>query len=363
MTRMPEAGDVVDEVFFVESVLDEGNFGAIYRVRDMLEERTLALKVQKAGSDNPDEIRARFEREARLLHSLDHDNIVDLLYYGETDEGLPYMAMEFLVGTDLERILDGGVDLDYAQVDRIACETLSALSAAHEIGVVHRDLKPGNIFLAEDGDRGVVKILDFGFAKAVGEAEERGLTAPGTVVGAPAYMAPEMVDKEDVGPHSDLYGLGLILGEMIAGERIIQIPNVVKTVQFQASDQPVELPDEVRRSPFGEVVEKAVRKDHRRRYRSADQMLDALRAIDLEAEAVDLQEHSEVSTKTSAPFGETVYVEDVVDEPSSDAAGRDEGSNREADAPSGRNSPIVPLAIALLFGCIGAALLWLFVLR
>lgn len=362
MTRMPEAGDVVDEVFSVESVLDEGNFGAIYRVRDMLEERTLALKVQKAGSDNPDEVRARFEREARLLHSLDHDNIVDLLYYGETDEGLPYMAMEFLVGTDLERILDS-VGLDYAQVERIACETLSALAAAHEIGVVHRDLKPGNIFLADDGDRGVVKILDFGFAKAVGEAEQRGLTAPGTVVGAPAYMAPEMVDKEDVGPHSDLYGLGLILGEMLAGERIVQIPNVVKTVQFQASDRPVELPDEVRRSPFGEVVEKAVRKDYRKRYRSANQMLDDLREIDLEAESVDLQEYSEVSTKTSAPFGETVYVEDVVDEPSSDAANRDEGSNHEADAPSGRNSPLVPLAIALVLGCIGAALLWLFVFQ
>lgn len=308
MADMPASGDTVDDVFRVESILDEGNFGAIYRVRDTVDERTLALKVQKAGSDNPEEVRARFEREARLIHRLEHDHVVDLWYYGETDDGLPYMAMEFLVGTDLGRLLESGFELADDQIERIAVETLSALNAAHEVGIVHRDMKPGNIFLVDDGDRGHVKVLDFGFAKAVEDDEPRFVTHQDTVVGTPAYMAPEMVHKENVGPHSDLYGFGLILGEMIAGERIVSIENPVKGVRFQGSDEPVELPAAVEESPFGPVVARAVRKEIGQRYGSADEMLRDLRDIERVEEDADLQDGAESGRTTTAPFGDDAVV-------------------------------------------------------
>ena len=182
---MPDVGDVIGGALRIESVLDEGSFGAIYRAHESGEDRTLALKVQKAGMDNADEIGARFEREARLIYGLEHEHIVEMLYYGETDEGLPYMAMEFLVGTNLNRLIRSGYRLSDDQIERISLETLSALEAAHERGIVHRDMKPGNIFLVDDGDRGHVKVLDFGFAKPI-QNEQRELTKHGAMVGTPA---------------------------------------------------------------------------------------------------------------------------------------------------------------------------------
>lgn len=302
MSRMPEVGDVVDDVFRVEAELDHGNFGSIYRVHDIVEDRTLALKIQKPGPHDEDEVRQRFEREARLIYSLDHDHVVEVLYYGQTDDGLPYMAMEFLDGTDLKRLLRGGFELNDDQIKRITMETLSALEAAHRVGIVHRDLKPANVFLVDDGDRGHVKVLDFGFAKAIDDQNKRQITRAGTLVGSPAYMAPELVHKKNVGAHSDLYGVGLILAEMISGEKAVQIENVYDTIVFQGSDEPVELSSAVERSPFAKVVRKAVRKDVAQRYQTAGEMMDDLEKIDRGGESADLQHHAEVNTETSAPF-------------------------------------------------------------
>lgn len=313
MDRLPQAGDVVDDVFRVESILAEGSFGAIYQVDDLVEDRPLALKVQKPGSQHPEEIRARFEREARMIYSLDHEHIVEMLYYGETDEELPYMAMEFLVGTDLERLLRNGFDFEDEQIKRIALETLDALEATHDLGIVHRDLKPGNIFLVDDEERGHVKVLDFGFAKDF-DRQDRALTKVGAVVGSPAYMAPEMAHKKDVGPYSDLYALGLIMGELIVGTPIIQVPNAIKAVRFQASDKPVELPEAVERSTFGDVISKAVQKDHRRRYRTAAEMAEALREVDLDERSADFKRHTAVQKAVTAPFGHSAIVEMVADE-------------------------------------------------
>lgn len=296
MSRMPDVGDVVDDVFRVESELDHGNFGAIYRVHDIVEDRTLALKIQKPGPHDDQEVRQRFEREARLIYSLDHDHVVEVMYYGQTHDGLPYMAMEFLDGTDLKRLLRGGFELNPEQIRRISLETLSALDAAHHIGIVHRDLKPANIFLVDDGDRGHVKVLDFGFAKAQDDEQSRQLTRADTLVGSPAYMAPELVHKQDVGAHSDLYAMGLILAEMITGEKIVQIENIYDTIVFQGSDKPVDLPPEVEQSPFSQIIEKAVRKDLRRRYSSAAEMMEDLRAIGRGEPAANLQSHAEIDT-------------------------------------------------------------------
>ena len=145
MARMPEAGEIIDDVFRVEKELDSGNFGSVYKVTDMLENRTLALKVLRPGAHDEGELRKRFEREATLIYSLNHPHIVRVFYYGETPAGLPYMAMEYLNGTDLRSLLHGYGALHDALAKRITVETLSALEAAHNLGIVHRDLKPANI--------------------------------------------------------------------------------------------------------------------------------------------------------------------------------------------------------------------------
>ncbi|MFB6263515.1 MAG: protein kinase [Bradymonadaceae bacterium] len=288
MGRMPEVGETVDGVFRIDEELDHGNFGAIFRVRDLSEQRTLALKVLKPGPHDEEEVRKRFEREARLVYGLDHRHVVEVHYFGETGSGLPYMAMEFLEGTDLKRLLRAGHRLSVDQIRRIAVETLSALSAAHERGILHRDLKPGNVFLVDDGDTGFVKVLDFGFAKSIDDQSGEDLTKAKTVVGSPAYMAPELVHKENVGPHSDLYSVGLIIGEMIVGRKLVDRETIYDTLLFQASDKPVEIPAPVANSPFGSVVERAVCKTVSRRFETAEEMLAALEGRDATTESIEV---------------------------------------------------------------------------
>lgn len=277
MARMPEVGEIIDDVFRVESEIDSGNFGSIFKVEDLLEKRTLALKVLRPGPHDEDELRKRFEREARLVYSLDHPHVVKVHYYGHLRSGLPYMAMEFLTGTDLRSLLLHNGPLNPKLIKRITIEALSALNSAHELGIIHRDLKPANIFLVNDGARGHVKVLDFGFAKALEDDNQSGeITNAGTLVGTPAYMSPELVHKKSVGPASDIYALGLIMAEMITGQKIITIESVYDTILFQASGKPIKLPKEVLDHPLGPVVQKAVAKALGDRYKTAEEMARAL---------------------------------------------------------------------------------------
>ncbi len=274
MARMPVAGEVIDDVFRVETEIDSGNFGSVYRVHDMLEDRTLALKVLRPGPHDENELRARFEREASLIYSLQHRHIVRVYYYGETNSGLPYMAMEYLEGTDLRTLLYHHGALSHSLVKRITLETLSALHAAHELNIIHRDLKPANIFLVKDGGKGHVKVLDFGFAKTF---DDSGPTSPditnaGTLVGTPAYMAPELVHKKHIGPAADLYAMGLIMAEMLKGDRVIEIDEVYDTILFQASPNNIKFGDYVTASPFADIVSRATQKSLDRRYRTALEM-------------------------------------------------------------------------------------------
>ena len=285
MGRMPEVGDVIDDVFRIEGELDSGNFGSVYRVRDLLEQRTLALKVLRPGTHDEDELRRRFEREARLIYSLRHPHVVQVFYYGQTPTGLPYLAMEYLQGTELRSLLQQHGALHPALARRVTMEALSALSAAHALGIIHRDLKPANIFLVNDGAKGHVKVLDFGFAKAFEDEQGADLTNAGTLVGTPAYMAPELVHKKNVGASADLYAMGLILAEMLTGSKIITIDNVYDTILFQASSKPVKLPDELQRGPFGKIIKRAVAKDIKKRYATAEEFMQELAELSLPGQA------------------------------------------------------------------------------
>ncbi len=284
MSRLPSVGDLVDEVFQVEEELDHGNFGAVYRVTDLLENRTLALKVLKPGPHDEEELHRRFEREARLIYQLRHPHVVEVYYYGDTDKDLPYMAMEYLQGTDLKTLLRHHGGLAESLARRITIEALSALHSAHSHDIIHRDLKPANIYLVNDGAKGHVKVLDFGFAKALEGEQNDELTNAGTLVGTPAYMSPELVQKKNVGPAADVYAMGLILAEMLAGEKIIQIESIYDTVLFQGSDKKVRLPEALEGSLFEPIIRKAIHKDLNQRYATAHEMIEALRRLDIPGE-------------------------------------------------------------------------------
>jgi serine/threonine-protein kinase len=198
--------------------IGRGGMGAVYLAEHPRIGKQVAIKVlHKELATNPAVVE-RFFREARLVNDIRHEHIIDVIDFGEDPSGAPYLIMEVLVGESLEERLARG-KLDESEARQIGAQVARALAAAHQLKVVHRDLKPGNIHLCQRAESSTyVKLLDFGIAKlTTGEGGTK-LTATGMVVGTPVYMAPEQIEGHPVGPAADLYALGCILFEMVTGQ-------------------------------------------------------------------------------------------------------------------------------------------------
>ncbi len=193
----------------VLKVLGSGGMGIVMEAEDMQLGRRAALKVMRPMLAASPAARTRFLREARAAAAIQHDNVVTIYQVGEHD-GLPYLAMQLLDGEPLARRLARQGKFPLAETVRIGRQIAAGLAAAHAREVVHRDIKPDNIWLETEGDR--VKILDFGLAHVADNLPR--LTQSGAVAGTPAYMAPEQIANEAVDPRSDLFSLGCVLYEM-----------------------------------------------------------------------------------------------------------------------------------------------------
>jgi predicted Ser/Thr protein kinase len=187
--------------------LGTGGFGNVYKAHDRLLERVVAVKTLHAGAAITPELRERFLREARATARLQHDNAVSLYDAGEDGDDL-FLVLEYVEGRSLGQILASGPLETRAAVSIIA-DVARALDAAHRLGIVHRDVKPANILIRDDGR---VKVADFGIARLIGESE---LTVEGVVVGTPRYMSPEQLEGRQVGPPSDIFSLGCVGREMV----------------------------------------------------------------------------------------------------------------------------------------------------
>jgi serine/threonine-protein kinase len=253
-----EAGDSVGR-FVVERVIGAGAMGVVYVAHDPTLDRRVALKILRPSPEHPlAELRSRLVREARALSAVRHPNVVPIHDVLETDEGLPVLVMDLLRGESLRARLQREGRLPLSTAARIMVPVLSALEAAHALGVIHRDLKPDNIFLASDDDGGEsVRILDFGIAKLTrldaALSEGGDLTRSGTLVGTPYYMAPEQAfGEKEIDGRADLWSVGVVLYECLTGVRPTQGENlgqVLKTLTSMAI-RPVEevlpgLPSEV----------------------------------------------------------------------------------------------------------------------
>ena len=268
---MPHAPDLsgraLDGRYELHAVIGEGTFGRVYRGRDRRLARPVAVKVIKPWwSEDPEWVRS-FEREAQLLARVNDPGIVQIFDVGHAEEGLYYVA-ELVDGESLADSLRRG-PLSAADARGVAEQLCRALTGAHAQRVVHRDIKPANVLLTADGR---VKVGDFGIAR-LAEASTDGAGA--TIVGTPRYMAPEQARGRPTGPATDVYSVGIVLYEMLAGHPPFIEKSAVEVALRHLNDPPPPL--SVRTSPsLVEIIDRSLAKDPAERYPSAGAMADAL---------------------------------------------------------------------------------------
>jgi serine/threonine-protein kinase len=221
--RDPRIGTTIAGKYFIEEVLGEGGMATVYRARHKLVDRPCAVKIMSPSLARDKVVRERFRREAKAAQKLAHPNIIEIFDHGDTDDGTSYIVMELLHGEPLcDIIARGPMPIDRAL--GIMVQMARALARAHDFEVVHRDLKPDNIFISIDTEGGdLVKLLDFGIARSMQDSR---LTGVGEVFGTPQYMAPERITSIDAGPPADLYSLGIIYFEMMTATLPFDAPDI-----------------------------------------------------------------------------------------------------------------------------------------
>jgi eukaryotic-like serine/threonine-protein kinase len=228
-------GTMLGHDYRVIERIGAGGMGVVYVVEHATLKKRFAAKVLSAELTASVEARERFAQEAHAASLLEHENIVIITNHGVTDDDRPYLVMELLKGRTLsERLAEGPLSLE--ECASVIIPTCQAIEAAHEANVLHRDIKPENIFLTQrSGGRFGIKVLDFGIAKTPG-AKTSKLTAMGTVLGSPVYMAPESCRGESIDGRADLYSIAVILFEMLCGQPPFYDENMLKVLQMQVND-------------------------------------------------------------------------------------------------------------------------------
>jgi hypothetical protein len=257
----------------IVSMLGVGGMGSVYRVRNVISDRTEAMKVLLPNLVAEPDLAVRFISEIRMLASFDHPNIAQLHTAFQVDNQL-VMMMEFVEGSTLEQIAKQG-PIPQSDVINYMQQVLAALSYAHGRGVVHRDIKPANIMVTS---RGVVKLMDFGIAKS---RTEQDLTRPGTTMGSLYYMSPEQVRGGTVDARSDIYSVGVMMYELLAGRRPFVADSAYEILNQQCNVVP-QPPLEVNAQlppPLSDIIVCAMAKDPANRFQNAQALSNALRQV------------------------------------------------------------------------------------
>ncbi len=233
------AGTVIDGRFEITGEIGRGGFATVYSAVQRNINRPVAIKVLRTDDlgDLADNFRARFRREAESAGRIHHPGVVKIHDFGLIDAETPFVVMELLRGRDLQAELDQNGAIDTVRAFRLFLGCLDAVSAAHALDIVHKDLKPANLFLCDPGAMSEsLRVTDFGIAAIVDERTER-LTATGFHFGSPAYMAPEYLLDQIVSPAVDVYQMGLILVEMLCGRPVVDDPNDMACLKIHARGQ------------------------------------------------------------------------------------------------------------------------------
>ncbi len=281
-----DPGTIIEGRYEILEQVGAGAFGAVYKARQLGIDRTVAIKLLLPEVTAVDSTAVqRFQQEAKLSASLEHPNTITIHDYGQTGDGMLFLVMEFVRGRTLQQVLRDEGALEPGRAIGIIQQVLSSLHEAHAMGVVHRDMKPGNIMLFDRvGARDVVKVLDFGIAKVMDKKKEaeKDLTMAGRIVGTPRYMAPEQVRGKGTYPASDIYSLGLIFYAMLTGKRAVKGNSTVELIAQQISAEPVIEGNDPRVPPtLMPVLLHATAKELAQRYTNAEEMLAELGSLDM----------------------------------------------------------------------------------
>lgn len=279
----PQVGEQLAQ-YRILKVLGEGGMGLVYKGWDVHLRRAVALKVLRPEVATDATARSRFIREARAAAAVQHDNVVTIHQVGEHN-GVPFIAMQYLLGTTLDRYLASRnkIPLDPLQAMRIGREIADGLAAAHALGLTHRDIKPSNVWL--EAPKGRVKLLDFGIAKLNRpETDIPGLTEPGIVMGTPAYMSPEQARGWPIDSRADLFSLGAVLYQLCTGVTPFARATAIETLTALATDAPVPITDHNPTVPtaLAALVEQMLAKAPDARPQTANEVVVTLRRIERE---------------------------------------------------------------------------------
>ncbi|MFL5345890.1 MAG: TonB family protein [Hyalangium sp.] len=290
----PLVGRTLNGRFSIVEPIGIGGMGKVYRAMQAPLDRVVALKILNPSfpSTKDPGFQQRFLREASLTSKLRHPNTVTVIDYGQTDDGIYYIAMEYLEGRTLAQVLAQTGPLPWSRVISIVQQVCRSLREAHATGIVHRDLKPANIMLLNESDQDLVKVLDFGLVKSIAPVPEGEgslspeITQSGTFLGSPQYMAPEQArNVADV--RSDIYSLGVVMYQMLQGRPPFIARDHLELIFAHCKEPPppfnslrphIPVPHDIEA-----VVMRCMEKDPARRFQSMDEMLEAMRTANMAA--------------------------------------------------------------------------------
>jgi len=277
-------GQVVADRYHVIKKLGEGGMGQVYLAEHVKMGRRSAIKVMNPSMVHDPDAVARFNREASNASRITHPNVCAIYDFGETPEGLIYLAMEFIEGEPLTDLLERDGALPVPRAVGIFTQVADALQAAHDLGIVHRDLKPDNIMLAQKKGADQVKVVDFGIAKAVGGDESgQKVTKTGLVVGTPEFMSPEQLSGDKLDGRSDLYSLALVFYQMLAGQLPFEATTVQETMIKRLTDEPTKLaesrPDLTFPAGLQAVLDTALTRTPAERYQTVAKFADDVASV------------------------------------------------------------------------------------
>jgi eukaryotic-like serine/threonine-protein kinase len=300
VSRPPQPGDLIADRFELEELVGTGGMSSVFRARDRQLDRRVAIKILHEHYAEDPEYLERFRREARAVAKLSHPNIVTVIDRGD-DDGRQYIVFEHVEGENLKELVVRSGRLPVRQALELALAVADGLAFAHDRGLVHRDVKPQNVLLSREGE---VKVTDFGIARSL--HVDHGVTQTGTVLGTGEYLAPEQASGTPVSPATDVYSLGVVLWELLAGDVPFTGDNFVAVALRHVNEPPPSLrqrrPDV---SPRLEAaIERALAKDPARRFPSMTAFAKELRACLAEPQGVvppPAQDDAAVTVVTRPP--------------------------------------------------------------